>query len=285
MSKICTFLVCCFFVFSASASASASDSINVGTSYSLNSKVLNEARSYLVYLPPSYNEGNRHYPVLYVLDGDIHRFKGIVGVVEALSTETLSNQITEVIVVAIPNTVRSKDLTPSILPEWKFNGVVLERFEETGQAKKFLSFLEKELIPTIKKSFRVSEKKILVGESFGGLFSAFVLIHSQSSFSDYLIVDPTALWDNDYLNKEYSVIKNTQTVKANVYFAFANNSNIGEIGITNYQWGSKFASNISENTNDEIKFLKQYFENENHGTVALMAWYNGLRFLLSNPDK
>tara|TARA_B100002019_G_scaffold279652_1_gene281757 strand:- start:467 stop:1201 length:735 start_codon:yes stop_codon:yes gene_type:complete len=244
---------------------------------------MEEERPFMVYLPPSYDTTSDSYPVIYLLDGDVHRFKGFVGVLESLSTETLGNQVREAIVIAIPNTNRSRDLTPSRLNEWTFRGRVLDSFSQTGNASQFQEFLEKELVPQIDHSYRTSDKRLLVGESFGGLFAANALLNSSTLFSDYLIIDPTALWDNDYLNRTFSTKNEPQEYGFNVYFAFANNSHLGEIGLTNYEWGSSFASSIIENIQKIGK--QQYFENETHGTVAFLAWYEGLKVLLPTTEQ
>ena len=265
------------------ASAVASEVIELGVSTSIKSDIMEEERPYMVYVPPSYHAGTNTYPVIYLLDGDIHRFKGFVGVLESLSTETLESQVQEAIVVAIPNTNRSRDLTPSVLAEWKFKDRTLDTFSQTGNALEYHDFITQELIPLIEKTYRTSDKRLLVGESFGGLFAANVLLYSPSSFTDYLIIDPTALWDNDYLNRTYH--KRTKPVgfNANVYFAFANNSHLGEIGETNYKWGSSFATSVIKDAQDVA--IQQYFEEETHGTVAFMAWYKGLKVLLPNADE
>ena len=67
----------------------AGDSIFLGSSTFLGSEIMGEDRPFMVYLPPSYSVSENIYPVIYLLDGDIHRFKGFVGVLESLSTETL----------------------------------------------------------------------------------------------------------------------------------------------------------------------------------------------------
>jgi len=244
---------------------------------------MEEKRPYMVYLPPSYNAVEESYPVIYLLDGDVHRFKGFVGVLESLSTDTLGNQVQEAIVIAIPNTNRVRDLTPSKLNEWTFKDRVLDTFSQTGNALQFQEFLEKELIPQIDQTYRTSTKRVLVGESFGGLFAANALLSSSSLFTDYLIIDPTALWDNDYLNRTYKNKKEPEVYSFNVYFAFANNSHIGEVGLTNYKWGTSFASSVIKNVENIGK--QQYFENETHGTVALLAWYEGLKYLLPSTEK
>ncbi len=261
----------------------ATESIFLGVSQSIESKIMGETRPYMVYLPPSYNEVKNSYPVIYLLDGGIHRFKGFVGVLESLSTDTLEKQVQESIVISIPNTNRTRDLTPSSLKVWKFNGRTLDTFEETGNANKFAKFFEKELIPKVESMYRVSKQRVLVGESFGGLFAANVLLHSPSIFSDYLIIDPTALWDDDYLNRTFNNENRASELSSNVFFAFANNSHLGEIGLTNYEWGKRFATSIINNSSGISK--QQYFENETHGTVAFLGWYNGLKVLLTTAKK
>ncbi|WP_282145347.1 alpha/beta hydrolase [Alteromonas stellipolaris] len=275
-------LVAAFLILLFTLPVFADDSISLGTSKSLESKIMAENRPYMVYLPPSYGTSENTYPVIYLLDGDIHRFKGFVGVLESLSTETLGNQVQEAIVIAIPNTNRSRDLTPSSLIEWKFKGRVLETFEQTGNAKQFAKFLENELIPAVDTTYRTSKKRVLVGESFGGLFAANTLIESPSVFTDYLIIDPTSLWDNDYLNRAVNAGNKNIKFNSRVYFAFANNSHLGDIGLTNYEWGSTFASSVIDN-NDAIS-EQQFFENETHGTVAFLAWYNGLKTLMPTTE-
>lgn len=267
-----------FLILLFASSIGASEVIKLGISTSLKSEIIKEDRPYMVYLPPSYQTSKENYPVIYLLDGDVHRFKGFVGVLESLSTSTLGNQVTQAIVVSIPNTNRTRDLTPSILTEWKFKDRVLDTFEQTGNGRQFSSFLEKELIPTIEANYRTSSKRILVGESFGGLFAADVLLHSSSLFTDYLIIDPTALWDNNYLNRTYKGVSKDAKLNVNVFFAFANNSHLGEIGLINYTWGNTFASSITSHSSGVTS--KQYFEDETHGTVAFLAWYRGLKLLL-----
>ena len=94
----------------------------------------------------------------------------------------------------------------------------------------YTAFFEKELIPLINKNYRTSTKRVLIGESFGGLFASYVLLTNHALFTDYLIIDATYLWDNNYLNR---------------YFTFADNGEaFGEIGKKNYQWGLEFAKRL-----------------------------------------
>ena len=265
----------------------ASENIVFAKTHQLTSVILGEQRSFSVYLPPSYNENpNKVYPVIYLLDGDQTHLKAVAGLVEALSTDRLEQQIQQAIIVAIPNSknaIRERDFTPTNV-DWTFNGKLLERFENIGNALNYSAFFEKELIPLINKNYRTSTKRVLIGESFGGLFASYVLLTNHALFTDYLIIDATYLWDNNYLNRYFNDNQfiNKQ-FNGNVYFTFANNVEaFGEIGKTNYQWGLAFAKKLKAHPSDNLVINQRYFEDETHGTVAALSWYYGIKELLSN---
>ena len=90
----------------------SSESITVGKSVTFFSKVLNQERNILVYLPPEYNYSKNKYHVMYLLDGE-QSFYYTAGIVHFLSNTT---HIPKTIVVAIPNKSRidrNRNLTPS----------------------------------------------------------------------------------------------------------------------------------------------------------------------------
>lgn len=251
----------------------------------IESRILKERRFYSVYLPPSYSQNtDKTYPVVYLLDGDSTHLKAVAGLVEALSTERLEQQIQQAIIVAIPNSqnaVRERDFTPTNA-DWTFNGKLLERFENIGNAANYSAFFEKELIPLINQNYRTSTKRVLIGESFGGLFASYVLLTNHTLFTDYLIIDATYIWDNNYLNRYFknNQLENKQ-MSGDVYFTFANNATVfGDIGKTNYQWGLAFADKLRNHPSKKLTVKQRYFENETHGTVAALSWYYGLRKLL-----
>ncbi len=263
-----------------SLGVSCNENIISGTWHTIKSKTLKEERQFAVYLPPNYIRNHESkYPVMFVLDGDETRLRGISGLVESLSTNNLGRQIPQFIIVAIPNTDRNRDLTPTAV-NFTFKGQILDELDTSGGATKFAYFLERELIPHINRTYRTSETRLLVGESFGGLFAAHTLLSNPLLFTDYLITDATYIWDNNYLNRKIKeLIKTKREIKANVYLSLANNDHLGEIGRANYQWGKEFANHLKTLSTDSLHVRSQYFENESHGTVAMLSWYHGLLYL------
>ena len=222
------FTILLFLFFVHSFTVLANSSITLAQVFTIQSEALREQRDYSVYLPPSYQSDEaRHFPVIYVLDGDEHRLKAIAGIVEGLSTDTLEKQVQEAIIVAIPNSknaIRERDFTPTNV-NWEFNGQVLEKFENIGNAANYLEFFQRELLPHINKTYRTTQQSLLIGESFGGLFAAYALLSQPRVFTDYLIIDATYLWHNNYLNR---YLQNNKLKLGNseihAYFTFANNT-------------------------------------------------------------
>jgi enterochelin esterase-like enzyme len=105
---------------------------------------LNEDREYWIGLPDSYHDKNsshKNYPVIVVLDGNIH-FRSIYGMVNYMSSESYPNRkIPEMIVVAIQNIDRRRDLT-------QIKSLLLERIILEVETV-FLVFWQ--LMPTCKK--------------------------------------------------------------------------------------------------------------------------------------
>ncbi len=151
----------------------------------IHSNILNEDRTYQIYLPASYHWAlDRKYPVLYVLDGESN-FLHTASSVSFLSSQ---GEIPELIVVAITSTVRIRDFTQT---DWSSHWI------GGGGANNFKSFLSKELIPAIEKEYRTNSFRILSGISASGQFALYALASEPSLFNAYVAVSPSLDWDNE----------------------------------------------------------------------------------------
>ena len=154
-------------VFLVLVSSSAFAQYGGPTKLTIKSSALGEDRVILVRTPPGYATNNVKYPVLYMTDGDAH----IGHTSSTIDFLVRNGRMSDLIVVGIPNTDRTRDLTPT-----KANGPNAGQFPTAGGADKFLKFIEAELIPEIEKTYRVQPYRILAGHSFGGLFAVHALI-------------------------------------------------------------------------------------------------------------
>src|SRR3954470_4512006 len=172
--------------------------IVIGKIDSVYSNILNEQRKVWIYTPDmtsGNHDTSRHYPVLYLLDGDAH-FTSVVGLIQQLSQANGNTVFPEMIIVGIPNTNRTRDLTPTHItsdaPMMDSNSSIA-----TGGGENFVAFLEKELMPHIDSLYSTAPYKLLVGHSFGGLTVMDVLTNHTKLFNAYIAIDPSMWYDKE----------------------------------------------------------------------------------------
>jgi predicted alpha/beta superfamily hydrolase len=254
--------------------------IQIGAKFTLPSRILNEERPYWLYLPPSYGSkvfAPKRYPVLYLLDGDQH-FQSASGVVQFMSAGINGNiQIPELIIVAIPNTARNRDLTPTHSTKGS-DGKEAASFASSGGGEAFQRFLKEELIPHIDGEYRTVPYRILVGHSLGGLLALDAFLHRASGFQAYIAIDPSLWWDDQVLlRKAKEVTANASDLHDSVYISMANNPHIDPSVGENPR--RDFAAVLQANVSPRFRARLQYFESEDHGSVPLLSLYHGLLFI------
>jgi len=259
----------------AAVSASAQDtprSLTIGERLTMRSAVLGEERPYWVHLPESYRDARyapRQYPVMYLLDGD-SSFHFATGTVHFMSEGlTGSIQIPELIVVAVPNTHRTRDLTPThTIQRPEGDDPTLKN---SGGGDAFLRFLKEELIPEIDRTYRTKPYRIIVGHSFGALLALHALQSEPDVFQGYIAIDPSVFWDDEVLvRRAANGLKNGSGRPRTVYMCLSRSYSGGYTGDAT----TKFAEHLK--TAAGVRSTLQYFEQENHQSVPLIALYHGL---------
>jgi predicted alpha/beta superfamily hydrolase len=202
----------------------ADNKISIGEVVSIQSAVLNENRKIWIYVPPSARSttyAKRQYPVVYLLDGDGH-FSSVVGMIQQLSTVNGNMISPEMIVVGIPNTNRTRDLTPThvdadpMIKDVNF-------LKTSGGGEKFISFIEKELMPYVDSKYPTAPYRMLIGHSLGGLTVMQAFVHHTGLFNSYVCIDPSMWWDNQSLLRETKkVLAEKQFTGKSMYLGIAN---------------------------------------------------------------
>jgi hypothetical protein len=248
----------------------------IGEIVKLDSEILNEERILNIYLPNSYEkETEKQYPVIYLLDGSADEdFIHISGLVQYCSFSWI-DIIPESIVVGIANVDRQRDFTfPTT------NEADIKDFPTTGGSAAFIKFIENEVQPFIGKSYRVTQEKTLIGQSFGGLLATEVLLKSPQLFDNFIIVSPALWWDDRSL-LEFPVNKITSPKK--IYVA------VGEEGPVMEGTALLLISKLQTLRRSELEktlvlryeFLNQY----NHGNIMHTAVYNAFMKFKQTKDE
>ena len=115
-------------------------------------------------LPESYSRTTISYPVLFLMDGSSHLLHATA------STRFLAsarNRIPEMIVIAVPNTNRNRDMTPG------------------PGAAAFQRVLAEELIPWVERNFRAAPERVLFGHSLDSFKKGFGFLRFEAVAPDW----------------------------------------------------------------------------------------------------
>jgi len=231
------------------------------TKFTIKSKVLGEERTILVRTPANYETNGLKYPVLYMTDGDAH-INHTSSTVEFLAR---NGRISEMILVGITNTDRTRDLTPD-------KGADNTQFPTAGGAANFLKFIETELIPEIESRYRVQPYRILAGHSFGGLFAVNTLITRPELFNSYIAVSPSLQWaDEATLKRAEEFFKTRKELNATLFTSLGDEP--GDIG----KAFVAFKKVLADSHIKGFDWEAEQYTDEDHGSVVLRSHYAGLR--------
>lgn len=229
----------------------------------IKSSVLGEDRTILVRTPPGYDTNKLAYPVLYMTDGDAH----IGHTSTTIEFLVRNGRMSDMIVVGITNTDRTRDLTPT-----KAVGPNAAQFPTAGGADNFLKFIATELIPEIERRYRVQPYRVLAGHSLGGLFAVHALITQPDLFNSYVAVSPSLQWSDDAtLKRAEEFFKTRKELHATLFTALGNEP--GDIG----KDFVAFKELLSKTQIKGFEWEAQQMTDEDHGSVVLRSHYFGLR--------
>ncbi len=217
----------------------------------LRSKSLGETRTVLVSLPAAYEQSSERYPVLYLTDGPLH-LEHVAGVVDPL---TDLQRMPPVIIVAIKQNDRTHDLTPTHV----------DAQPASGGGKKFAAFISGELVPLIDARYRTVPCRLYAGHSYGALLGLDMLFDEPARFNAWILVSPTANWDDGYILKRANEFAGGKT--SVILMRGAEDPDIVE-------GTDRLAAVLSKKA---IDFASMTFAEEDHVSVPIPAFYAGIR--------
>lgn len=247
-----------FFALSTAITAQDGANFSRNQAIEISSSYLDENRQISIYLPGDYAHSKTKYPVLYLTDGGTH----LQHASAAVDYHSGPGTIPDIIVVAIHNIDRTRDLSP----------VHLERFPTSGGAEKFLNFLSKELMPYMDKNYRTAGFNILLGHSLGGTFIAYTLLEEPELFDAFLAVSPYLMYADNLMVKKSS--EKLKPFKKTKYFYMT-------VGNEEAYFDplEEYASLMKEKAGESVQFRYVKMLEENHATTPYLSVFLGLRFI------
>lgn len=205
------------------------------------------------------------FQVIYLLDGSANEdFIHITGLVDFLSTYGI---IPPSIVVGIANVDRKRDFTfPTAVEQDR------KDFPTTGGSEKFMAFVEKELLPWTDKNYRTNSRRMLIGQSLGGLMACEILLKKPELFTDYIIVSPSLWWDHEsLLAKAPSLLQNK--INPGIRICISVGSEGDEM--------ERPARKMHELSKDIYTSEFIYLPEENHATILHRSVYRSLELIFA----
>ncbi|NOJ95780.1 alpha/beta hydrolase [Corallococcus coralloides] len=195
------------------------------TTFTLRSKKLRETRRINVYTPPGYDAAKGvRYPVLYMPDGGEQ--EDFPHVATTVDTAIRAGEMRPVILVGIENTERRRDMTgPTQVEEDK------KIAPRVGGSAAFRAFLRDELMPHVRRKYRVTDETAIIGESLAGLFILETFFLQPGMFSTSIALSPSLWWNNEeWVRKAGDPLKAKPDLKATLYVASAGDDVAAEAG-------------------------------------------------------
>ncbi len=174
--------------------------------HTITSKQLGEEREIYIRTPPNYVRGDNAYPVVYVLDGEWN-FEFVASYLDYM----FDNEVyPEMIVTGVKNVNRNRDYVPQ----------KDAYFDDTGEADKFLGFVTDEWIEYVDMEFSTSGERVLIGHSFGGVFTLHTLFREPEQFDAYIALGSSAwIADQVLFNEATAFFEGVKNTEAFVYMA------------------------------------------------------------------
>lgn len=251
--------------------------------YHLTSKFTGQEYELFVSVPQSYKEKDTaKFPIVYVLDGNF-MFRVMQANYSALrDVEAVREMIivgvgyrgTSSVMQSMEN--RTPDYTPTkdtaferMLQDYKLT-------VRTGEAAKFITALQKEIIPFVETKYRAKERG-LAGHSFGGLFGAYVLLKEPSLFQNYILSSVSLEWHNFKLLQLENDFYNAGNPNLNARVLIT----VGEQEEKDRMIDpmKKFAGALREHAYKGLSLTDRVIPFEDHNSAYLAAFSQGLKLL------
>ena len=145
----------------------------------MNSKILNQERSYAVYLPPDYDSSDRSYPVLYLLHGLGDDQTGWIklGDVQRITDESINSGISSSMIIIMPDA----------------GSGIVGYINQPNRDWLYEDFFFEELMPHVESKFRIKKQKkyrAISGLSMGGGGTLVYALHRPDLFSSAAPLSP-----------------------------------------------------------------------------------------------
>lgn len=253
----------------AAGAANAPTPLVIGETFAIESKVLGETRRINVYQPPGYAKSDMRVPVLYMPDGGIGEdFLHVAGLVQV---SVGNGTMRPFLLVGIENTERRRDMTGPT-----DNARDRTIAPHVGGAPEFRKFIRDELMPEVKRRYRVTDENAIVGESLAGLFVVETFFYEPDLFDIYIAIDPSLWWNDHKLVDGTAASLYARPRLAKSLFLASSSEFIGDVDQTKV-----LADILKADAPAGVRWHYEPMPEEKHGTIYHPAALKAFRMMLA----
>lgn len=203
-----------------------------GQQYQITSKVLDEERQLIIYLPEVYKQKpTEKFPVFYILEGQEH-FKHAILSIEKMQT---SGWIPASIIVAIPDNENTNNRDYRI------------------ETDNFLQFITTEVQAFVSSNFRANPYSTLFGHGASGTFVLETFIKDPSHFDNYIASNPYIRQPT--IDRFESLLDKNPMLDQTLYFSVGT---VLDNGSYNVEPVEKLAELLKNKAPDSLQWTYQY---------------------------
>ncbi len=241
----------------------------------LKSELTDRAHELIIFLPGSYhNQRDNEYPVLYFMDAywDMPLLNAIHGQL------VWDNVIPEMIMVGFSypgenanyGDLRTRDFTPTR---------AVSVHPHSGDASKFLQFIETVVIPYIESNYRATKgERAISGNSLGGLFTLYAMYEKPQLFKRFIAISPHVGWDNNHL---FTLDENYASKNNNLAVSLFLSQGGDEYSLFRDPI-VEFQKKIENRNYTDLQLLNYTIEGERHSGVKSEGYSRGLRWVFKD---
>ena len=252
-------------------------------------------RDYQLYvaLPDSYRQGNKRYPVLFVVDAN-YSFAIVRNIAQRLNKHA---GMEEVVVVGLSYAngdggvySRRRDYTPTTPRKHDYRSDMPGRQPAFGEAKAYGQFISGEVFPFIASNYRVNmQRKVFIGHSYGSLLGLQFLLTEPRTFEHYILGSPSLWYDAGVMfDREQAYAASHKDLPASVFFGIGGREKLAagkkrsrlEEEADMLADLREFDGKLTSRKFPNLKTRLRVFEDEDHASVFPFVLTHGLRAYL-----
>jgi predicted alpha/beta superfamily hydrolase len=222
---------------------------NFGHQYQIQSKILSEQRRLLIYVPEEYQQSSEKFPVVYVLEGDIH-YKHATISIEKIQQ---SGWMPASIIVAITDNKGTNTR------------------DYIHESDNFLRFINQEVQPFVAKNFRLNGFKTLFGHLHSGKFVLETFIKDSDEFDSYIAANPRIRQGT--ITRFEALLDQNKTLDQALYFTVGT---VFDNGPYNVEPVAALAELLKNKAPKSLQWQYQYIPLHGVYSSANVTLYNGL---------